>query len=231
MTLTSISPTSGQIDDDVDFTLVGTNLDDVEEVYLYYKNSDNITADSDFDISDDGKKIKGTFDLSDAEEGTYDVCVMDSYNVVKCDPSFKVTTNEVGSIDIASNPSGASIFVDGIANGTTPNTVDIIAGSHKIILRKTGYEEWGKIVTVTDGETTEVNGNLNAISASATAAPTNNPAPVVTTRPTTARTTVKSTVKVPTSWADKPTTTAASPGDPVIIIGTLGLAFLALRKP
>lgn len=232
MTLTSISPTTGAVDDDVDFSLVGTNLDDVEDVYLYYKSYDNITADSDFDISDDGKKIKGTFDLSDTDEGTYDVCVEDSYKVVKCDLSFKITTNEFGSIDIASSPSGASILIDGIANGTTPNTVEnIIAGSHKIILRKTGYEEWGKIVTVTDDETTDVNANLNVISVSATTAPTNNPAPVVTTRPTTARTTAKSTVKVPTSWADTPTTTAASPVDPVIIIGTIGFAFLALRKP
>lgn len=232
MSLTSISPTSGQMDDNVDFSLVGTNLDDVENVYLYSKGSTNISADSDFSISDDGKKIKGTFDLSDADEGTYDVCVEDSYKVVKCDLSFEVTSNKVGTIAFTSSPSGASIYIDGIANGTTPNTVkNVIEGSHKVILKMNGYEEWGKIVNVVDSETSNVNANLNAISVSATAAPTNNPAPVDTATPTRTRTTVKSTVKVPTSWADTPTTTAASPVDPIIIIGTLGLAFLALRKP
>jgi hypothetical protein len=233
ITISSISPTSAQADDeDVDFTLTGTNFDEdiIDDVYLYNDNYDNISAD-DFEVSST-TKIKGTFDLSDADDDKYEVCVEDKYGEAKCDLTFTITTNEVGSIEITSNPSGAAIYVDGIANGTTPNTVDdIIVGSHKITIKKSGYEDWGKIVNVEADDTVDVEAKLYAVSAATTTAPTNNPAPVVTTRPTTARTTAKSTVKVPTSWVDTPTTTAASPVDPVIVIGTIGLAFLALRKP
>ena len=47
ISLTSITPVSGQAnDDDVDFTLAGTGLGDIEEVYLYNNDYDeNITAD------------------------------------------------------------------------------------------------------------------------------------------------------------------------------------------
>jgi hypothetical protein len=234
MTLTSITPASGQAgDDDVDFTLVGTNFEnddnEVEEVFLFNKDYDtNITADFDIESS---TKIKGSFDLEDADDDTYDVCVEDSFGAVECDLSFKIITNDVGSIEISSSPSGASIFVDGIANGTTPKTVDDLpVGSHKIILRKTGYEEWGKSVTVGTDETAEVDAKLYA-AATATPVQTTNPATIQTTRPTTARTTAKSTIKIPTSWVDTPTT-AASPVDPVIVLGAagIGIGLVVLRR-
>ncbi len=231
MTLSSISPTTARADDDdVDFTLTGTNLDDVEEVFLFNSDyDDNITANN--VDAESATKVKGTFDLTDAAEDTYDVCVEDSYGGTKCALSFKITTNKVGSIDIASSPSGASIFIDGIANGTTPTTVDdIIVGSHKVILRKTGYEEWGKTVTVTDGDTTEIDAKLYAAATATPATPV--PTPIPTAVPKTTRTTVKSTLKVPTTYADIPTTTAASPLDPAIVIGAagLGIGLVALRR-
>ena len=235
ITLTSITPASGQVDDDnVDFTLVGTNFDQdedqAEEVFLYNGDYDNITADFDIDSS---TKITGTFDLTDAEDDTYDVCVKDSFGTVLCDLAFEITTNEVGSIDIASSPSGATIYVDGIANGTTPATVDdVIAGSHKIILRKTGYEDWGKIVNIEDGETSEIDATLYAL-ATATPALTTSPITIPATQPATVRTTVRSTIKVPTTWADTTAaTTAASPVDPAVVIGAagIGIGFAVLRR-
>jgi len=231
ISLTSIDPKTGQMGNDVDFTLKGKNFDEdlIEQVYLYKKGNRNITDDN-VDVKS-STELKGTFDLDDAEEDTYDVCIEDKSGVVVCDLSFEVTTNEVGSIDFASNPSGATIYINNIANGTTPTTVDdLIAGSYKIVLKKSGYEDWGKIVTVEADETAEVDAKLYAATtATSTTVPTT--AQQATARPTTARTTAKSTIKVPTSWANTPTTTAASPVDPVIIIGTIGLAFLALRKP
>lgn len=227
MDLSSISPTSAQADDDdVDFTLTGSGLEDVEDVYLYNKNYSNITAD-DVDAKS-ATKVTGTFDLTDADDGTYKVCIKDSFNSIVCDLTFEVTTNEVGSIDISSSPSGASIFINGIANGTTPNTIDdLIVGSYKVILRKAGYEEWGKTVTVTADDTTEVDAKLYA-AATATPAQTTNPTSAPTT-PRTTRTTAKSTIKIPTTFAETPTT-AASPVEPALIIGTIGLAFISLRK-
>ncbi len=230
MTLTSISPSTARADDDdVDFTLKGTNLADVEEVFLFNEDyEDNVSASN---VDPDDTEVKGTFDLTDAEVDAYDVCVQDSSGATKCSLSFTVSTDEVGSIDISSNPSGASIFIGGLANGTTPHTIDDLpVGSYKVILRKAGYEEWGKTVTVTADATAEVDAKLYAVSA-ATPTPVYNPGTVATTRPTTARTTLKSTLKIPTTWADVPST-AASPVDPIIVIGAagIGIGLVVLRR-
>jgi hypothetical protein len=222
MTLTSITPKTGQMgDDDVDFTLAGTNLDDADEVYLY-NNKEDITIQADnIDVAS-STKITGTFDLESAEEETYDVCVKDDYGAIECDLEFEVTTNEVGSIEISSSPSGASIFIDDVAKGTTPQTVeDIVIGSHKVVLRKTGYAEWGRVVNVKTDDTIEIDATLYV---SATATPTTVWTPYSTTQPATARTTIKkSTIKVPTTWVDVPTTAPPSPADPAIVIGALGI--------
>ena len=235
MELTSISPATGQPgNDSVDFTLVGTGLSDVENVYLYNADYDNITAD-DVDAAS-STKVTGTFDLSDADEGTYEVCVEDSYGFAACDLTFTIYTEEVGSIAISSSPSGATIYVDGTQEGTTPGTIeDLVEGSHKLVLQKSGYDEWGKIVTVTADDETEVDATLNPITTATptavwTAQQTAEPAAARTAQPTTARATRASTVVVPTPWPSTTTEAASSPVDPVVLIGALGLAFVALRK-
>ncbi|MFA5267688.1 MAG: PEGA domain-containing protein [Methanoregula sp.] len=229
MTLTSISPKSGRNDDDdVDFTIKGKNFEDnIASVYLLSDDDEEITAD-DFE-RESSTEITGTFDLEDEDEGTYDVCVEDDYGAVECDLEFEITSTASGSIAISSSPSGAAIYIDNIANGTTPNTVDdLLVGSYKIVLKKSGYEDWGKIVNVEEEEEAEVDAKLYAV---ATATPTTKSTPAPTTVPrTTVRTTVKSTIKIPTTWVDTPTTTAESPLDPAILIGAVGLVFLALRK-
>jgi len=232
MALTSISPTTGAVDDTVDFSLVGSGLTDVEEVYLYNEDYDNITAD---DVDAASTKVTGTFDLSDADEDDYEVCVVNSYDLTECDLSFEIATIDVGSIAVSSNPTGASIYVDGTLSGTTPGTVeDLVEGSHKIILKKTGYEDWGKIVTVEADDETEVDADLSQITTATptavwTAQPMAEATAVRTAQPTTVRTTRASTIVVPTSWPGT-TDTPASPIDPAAIIGVLGLAFVALRK-
>ncbi len=108
MTLTSISPTHAQVNNDsVDFTIVGTGLKDVDDVFLYNSDYENITATDVVVMS--STKVEGTFDLTDTEVDTYDVCVVDDFGTEECDLTFEITTDEVGSIDIASSPSGASI--------------------------------------------------------------------------------------------------------------------------
>lgn len=225
ITLTSVSPDSGQAnDDDVDFTLTGTGLSDIEEVYLCNDEyDDNYTAGDVAAVS--SVKVTGTFDLSDADEDTYDICVADSYGTIECDLSFEVTTDEVGTIGITSSPSGASITVDGTARGTTPDTVgDLTEGSHKIVLQKTGYHDWGKIVTVEADETTEIDAELIAVTTVATPVPTTMATPVATPLPTTERTLSRTTITVPTTWADTPAAaTAASPVDPLVVMGAAGI--------
>jgi PEGA domain/IPT/TIG domain len=228
ISLTSITPESGPAnDDDVDFTLAGTGLGDIEEVYLYNNDYDeNITA-GDVDALS-SIKVKGTFDLEDMDEDTYDVCVVDTYGTIECDLSFEITSGETGSLEVSSSPSGATILIDGSASGTTPDTIDdILEGSHKVVLQKSGYEDWGKMVTVEADETVEVDANLVAVTMVATTIPTPVPTTEKTPLPTTERTPEKTTV--PTTSA---TTTTKSPLDPVIVLGAagLGVGLVMLRR-
>ena len=222
MTLTSISPKSAQTNNDsVDVTVVGTGLSDVSGLYLYSSDSGNITASNVDAVS--ATKVKGSLDLTDANEDTYYVCVKDSAGTRECDLSFEITTDAVGSIDISSSPTGASIYVDAEYIGTTPGTAKNLAeGSHRVLLQKTGYTDWAKMVKVKKSDATIVDADLAAV----TTAPT----PVPTTVKTVA-TTVKSTLKVPTPWPSA-TASPASPVDPVVTACAtgLGLALFVLRK-
>lgn len=219
--LTSISPTEGQMENEsVDFTLKGSGLSDIEDVYLYNNDYDNITADIDEADSD---KITGTFDLSGTDEDKYKVCAEDSYGTVKCALSFQITTDEVGSIAISSSPTDASFYVDNEYIGLTPGTEgNLVKGAHKVVLKKTGYLDWTEIVVVKEGEETEVNANLVAV----TTAPT----PVPTTEPVEERTTRDTPRDTPTAQSTPVPTTQKSPVGILSVIATLSLAFIALRK-
>jgi len=234
VTITSISPATARAGDDFSFTITGKDFitSMVYEVYLYNGESDNITADNVAVPS--ATSIKGKFDLnSDADVDTYYVCIKDPFGGIECKKNaFEVTTNKVGSINIESKPSGAAIYIDNVANGTTPKTVDeITIGSYKLTLKLSGYQDWSKTIKVEEDEETEVDATLYA-------APVTTPTTVrtytyVTTPPagqTTVRTTVKSTIKIPTTWADTPTPTEESPVDFGLVVGTVCLAFIALRK-
>jgi hypothetical protein len=227
MVLTSISPTYARTNNEsVDVTLVGTGLADVSDLYLYNEDYDNITASNVDAVS--STKVTGSFDLTDEDEASYEVCVMDSFSTRKCGLSFEITTDAVGSIDISSSPTGASIYVDSAYMGTTPDSVeDLDIGSHKVILKKTGYTDWGKLVKVTEGGTTTVDADLEAITIS--------PTPLPTTVPTTVKITQKvTTAKVPTAWPSSTTattnTTQESPLDGAVVLGAIGLGIVVLRR-
>ena len=121
ISLTSITPESGPAnDDDVDLPLRGPALAILRKCTLYNNDYDeNITAEDVDALS--AIKVKGTFDLEDMDEDTYDVCVVDTYGTIECDLSFKITSGEVGSIEVSSSPAGATILIDGSARGTTPD--------------------------------------------------------------------------------------------------------------
>jgi len=226
MTLSSISPATARTNNDsVDITVVGTGLSEVSSLYLYHKNYDNVSATID-DMDDE--EITGTFDLTDVDELTYKVCVLDSFGTAECDLSFEVTSDAVGTIDVSSSPSGASVYIDNTYVGTSPVSVeDLDVGSHKLILKKSGYSDYTKLVKVTEDDTTTVDADLAVITtAPTTVAATSLPTPLPTTAPTTVRTIVTNTV---TSWPTA-TTTQESPIGPLAIIGAVGLAFIVLKR-
>ena len=168
ITLTSVSPAYAQTNNDsVKVTVVGTGLSDIQSLYLYNSENDNITADIDDTTS---TKVIGTFDLTDVTIDSYKICVKDSYDGIKCGLDFDVLTDEVGSVDVESSPSGAKVYLDSNYVGTTPYTIeDVSLGSHKITISKTGYVDYIKWVTVKVDSTSSVSADLDAVT---TASPT-----------------------------------------------------------
>jgi len=71
----------------------------------------------------------------------------------------------VGNITVNSAPTGATILLNGTNTGsTTPATIENIpAGSHTILLQKTGYQDNSQTVTVTDNATSTVSQTLTAV--------------------------------------------------------------------
>ena len=73
------------------------------------------------------------------------------------DPPLPIT----GYISISSNPSGASIYLDYSYKGTTPITLeDVTTGSHNVKLKKSGYSDIYKTVTVYEDTTTSISETL-----------------------------------------------------------------------
>jgi len=68
-----------------------------------------------------------------------------------------------GQINAGSSPAGANIYLDNAYRGITPLTlVDIPQGSHTIILKINGYQDWTSTVNVEAGSYTQVFWTLSA---------------------------------------------------------------------
>jgi general secretion pathway protein A len=65
-------------------------------------------------------------------------------------PSASSTTAPA-SLNIDSSPAGADIEIDGAFVGNTPSTVSVGRGSHQITLKRKGFMEWSKALSVTGG--------------------------------------------------------------------------------
>ncbi|MCK9630025.1 MAG: PEGA domain-containing protein [Methanoregula sp.] len=225
MKLTSITPEKARTNNDsVKFTIAGSGLGDVEKVYLHHDEYGNISA---MDVeAPSATKVTGEFDLDDKEvDDDYEVCVMDNFDIATCDLDFEITSDAVGSIDVSSSPSGASVYLDGTLKGTTPLEIDDLeVGSYKLLLKKSGYSDWLRNAKVTNGGTTTYDADLDVVK---TATPTKTSTPVTTA--TTIKVTRSATVATPTPWPTS-TPTPESPVDPLVIIGGVGLALIVLRK-
>ena len=112
----------------------------------------------------DGEEIGTTPDtLMSVTPGTHEIEVkMDGYEVwrkrvnVKADKNkaltavLRITT---GAIKINSEPTNATIYLDGKEVGTTPDTIRSIAqGTHEIEVHMEGYEKWKRSVKVNAGK-------------------------------------------------------------------------------
>ena len=95
---------------------------------------------------------------------------MDILNIETYGPYFVTLSKtfyvneQYGTIAIASNPSGANVYLDGVYKGTAPlNINNVIIGSHTIKLTKSGYNDVSSTVTVNSGRTASVSKTLSAL--------------------------------------------------------------------
>ncbi len=81
------------------------------------------------------------------------------------DTSIMVDFQNAGSLSVMSEPSSATVSLDGKVVGVTPLLIkEVLAGEHAIEISKTGYIESTQRVTVKGNEITDVNIRLTSIS-------------------------------------------------------------------
>lgn len=74
--------------------------------------------------------------------------------------------SSTGSVSVVSSPSAAEVYLDNNYRGYTPLTLDPVPpGSHTLLLKLGGYEDWNSAVQVTAGQTASVSATLIPASA------------------------------------------------------------------
>jgi hypothetical protein len=75
-----------------------------------------------------------------------------------------IAASAAGNVSVSSLPTGAAVLLDGITTGTTTPTIieSVTNGSHIVLLRFTGYQDYTRSVTVSDNATSTVFATLTA---------------------------------------------------------------------
>lgn len=60
-------------------------------------------------------------------------------------------SNNNAEIAVSSTPPGADIELDGTFVGSTPSTIGVTTGDHSIMLKKTGFKTWQRMLKVSSG--------------------------------------------------------------------------------
>lgn len=69
----------------------------------------------------------------------------------KSEAAPAATAAAAAQVDIASTPPGADIEVDGKFVGSTPSSITIEPGDHDFVVKKSGFANWERKVTVSGG--------------------------------------------------------------------------------
>ncbi|MGB9176545.1 MAG: PEGA domain-containing protein [Methanoregula sp.] len=226
-TLTSITPSSGETNTTVSIaSLNGTDFARNAGIRLRGSSSRDIIGSV---TSLSSTRIVGTFNLNKQVPGTYEVCVYNDASTYTCGLTFTITsqgeTATNGSVYFETNPTGATVLLNGMNAGTSAFTYhDAKPGTYKVLIKKSGYADYTGSVTIKEGTHQRYYAQLTPLGAG-TAEATATPAP-------TATTVRKSTMKVPTTWPSTIPATTASPVDPALVIGAAGtgIGLLVIRR-
>jgi PEGA domain len=67
----------------------------------------------------------------------------------------------LSSVDVKSSPDGAEITIDDKYMGSTPSTLKLVPGDHKIKLEKSGFKVWERTLAVGAGGNANINATLD----------------------------------------------------------------------
>ncbi len=129
-------------------------------------------------------------------------------------PTIPATTAiTTGSVVVYSSPTGASILIDGIYQGTTPATIDDLpAGTHILRLTLSGYSDYEGSIYIVPGQVAQGYGTLQPLS--------------LTGQPTPAPTVVVIVTVTPQPTQD--TGTSSSTAIVVAVLGAIGVIVAAV---
>ena len=75
-------------------------------------------------------------------------------------PAATDSSDSTSSVTIKSSPDGADITVDNKFVGTTPSTIQLTVGEHKIVVSRSGYKPWERTMTVSPKGSVNLNAEL-----------------------------------------------------------------------
>ena len=84
--------------------------------------------------------------------------------------SIPVQSTQPGIITITSTPTIAEVELNGYFNGMTPRSKEVKPGEYQVTVRKAGFADWVRTVTVAPGERATVEAELLPITAAGSAA-------------------------------------------------------------
>ena len=113
-----------------------------------------------------GHTMTGTVQFNEQQAGTHTMCARIKEGYYDIPPQEKCATLTIGQItggivNVTSTPSGAEVHMDALYRGVTPISIENVdPGQHSILIRKTGYKDYNKTITVEAGVVTTVAATL-----------------------------------------------------------------------
>ncbi|WP_251980239.1 PEGA domain-containing protein [Salinibacter ruber] len=98
----------------------------------------------------------GTYDLRISREGYQTISEKVTLKPGALTEKVYELERATGTLVVDSDPSGASVYVDGNYEGTTQERVEVAAGRHEVELREKGYQSESGYKRVSAGETENV---------------------------------------------------------------------------